>query len=171
MEKNKKVEKKSFKQMTLEQLAERQKPYPSDHPRGKAITSCIAEMIALDLQPPSIVDDVGFIRLMALVEPRYRIPSHRYLSNVTIPRMYSSVKCLILKMLQSTSHISVTTDIWSSSHSHHSFISLTAHFITSNMEKKDVMLIVLGNLMNPTQQKTLLLLSSLVFRIGNLRKS
>ena len=122
-------------------------------------------MIALDLQPLSIVDDVGFICLMALVEPRYPIPSRRYLSDVTIPRMYSSVKYLILKMLQSTSHNSVTNDIWSSSHFHHLFMSLTTHFITSNMEKKDVMLSA-WQFDKSTQQKTLLLLSSLLFRIG-----
>ena len=46
--------------MTLKALAEKRKPYAADHPRAKVITKQIAEMIAVDLQPFSIVD-VGFV--------------------------------------------------------------------------------------------------------------
>ena len=44
--------------------------------------------------------------------------------------------------LSSPNYTSLTTDIlWSSTNCHHSFLSLTAHFIVdSSMEKKDVML-------------------------------
>ena len=81
-----------LKQITLQDLAERRKPFPPDYPRAKELTYCLAEMIAIDLQPFSIVEDVGFCRLMAIVEdvgfcrlmaelePRYSLPSRRYLS-------------------------------------------------------------------------------------------
>ena len=43
----------SLKQITLQGLAERRQPFPSDHPCAKELTYCIAEMIAIDLQIPS----------------------------------------------------------------------------------------------------------------------
>jgi len=131
----------SFKQVTLESLSEKRKLYAPDHPRAKGITHRIAEMIAVDLQPFSVVEDVGFCRLMAELEPRYVLPSQRYFSEVIIPGIHASVKYHISELLKSTDYVSVTTDIWSSTHSHHSFMSLTAHFIlSSSMEKKHVML-------------------------------
>ena len=46
----------------------------------------IAEMVALDKQPFSIVKDSGFkALLMALLEPRYGLPSRRYIAETVIP--------------------------------------------------------------------------------------
>ena len=49
-------------------------------------------MIALDSQPISIVDDVGFCRLLSLLEPRYTIPSRKYISEKIIPQVFEDVK-------------------------------------------------------------------------------
>ena len=38
------------------------------------------EFIALDDQPFSVVDDVGFRRLIKHIEPRYAMPSRRHFS-------------------------------------------------------------------------------------------
>ena len=99
-------------------------------------------MIAIDLQPFSIVEDVGFCRLIADLEPRYSLPSRRYLSEVVIPEIYAKVKHKITELLQSAKYISLTTDIWTSTNCHHSFLSLTQPilFFCASMKKKDVML-------------------------------
>ena len=52
-----------------------QELYHIDHPRAKAITNRVAEMMAIDLQPFSIVSDVGFCHLLAELEPRHVLPS------------------------------------------------------------------------------------------------
>ena len=97
------------------------------------ITHCVGEMMATD--PFSVVEDVG---LMAELEPRYVLPSRRYFSEVLIPEIYAKVK---QRVTESTNHVSLNTDIWTSTNCQHSFLSLTAHFIvTSSVEKKDVML-------------------------------
>ena len=129
------------KQVTLEALIEKRKLYSIDHPRAKAILFRIAEMIAVDLQPFSVVEDPGFCRLMKELEPRYSLPSRRYFSDVIIPSIHVNVNHLVTQLLSSTNFVSLTTDIWSSDNSHHSFMSLVAHFIIdSTMEKKDLML-------------------------------
>ena len=48
-----------------------------DHPQHKKITNWIAKMMALDSQPFSIVEDAGFLRLIANVCPKYVMPSWR----------------------------------------------------------------------------------------------
>ena len=81
-----------LKQITLQDLAKRRKPFPSNHPCAKELTYCLAEMIAINLQPFSIVEDVSFCRLMAELEPRYSLPSRRYLSDVVVPEIHFKVK-------------------------------------------------------------------------------
>ena len=98
-------------------------------------------MVSIDLQPFSLVEDNGFIRLIAKLDPRFVLPSRRYLSEVIIPEIHAKTKFKATELLRSTNHISMTTDILTSANCHHSFLSLTAHFvIPQTMEKKDVML-------------------------------
>lgn len=80
------------KQVTLQDLEEKRKPYAYDHPCAQRLTHRIAEMIAIDLQPFSVVEDTGFNRLMAELEPRYVVPSRRYLSDVIMPGIHAKVK-------------------------------------------------------------------------------
>ena len=59
---------------------------------------------------------------------------------MVIPEIHKKVKHRITELLQSAKYISLTTDIWTSTNCHYSFLSLTAHFIVcASMEKKDVM--------------------------------
>ena len=158
----------SLKQSTLEGLAERKKPLSPDHPHGKELTYRLVVMIAIDLQPFSIVEDVGFRQLVAALEPRYSLPSRRYLSEVVIPEIHAKVKHGITELLQSAKYISLTTDIWTSTNSHHSFLSLTAHFIVcTSMEKKGWLL---GCSMNLTLVPTFLQRYCRVFKLGKLKR-
>ena len=98
-------------------------------------------MISIDLQPFSVVEDNGFIRLVAELDPRFVSPSRHYLSEIVIPEIHAKTKFKVTELLRSTKYISLTTDIWTSTNCHHSFLSLTAHFvIPQTMENKDVIL-------------------------------
>ena len=48
-------------------------------------------MIAVDLQPFSIVEDTGFVRLMKHTYLRYIVPSRKYFSEKIIPEMYAII--------------------------------------------------------------------------------
>lgn len=71
-------------QQPLLQSFDKATKYSSDHPKVKALNNKIMEFIALDNQPFSVVEDVGFSRLMMYLEPRYAMPSRRYFSDVTV---------------------------------------------------------------------------------------
>ena len=59
----------------------RTKAWDFDDPRALALNTKIGEMIALDCQPLSVVDNVGFIRVMNAAEPRYVLPSRKYITD------------------------------------------------------------------------------------------
>lgn len=58
-----------------------------------------------------------------------------------VPEIHTKVKHRMTQLLQSAKYISLSTDIWTSTNCHHSFLRLTAHFVVcASMEKKDVIL-------------------------------
>jgi hypothetical protein len=52
------------------------------------------EMIALDIQPFSLVEDEGFVRLIKLLQPKYTIPSRPHFSQKLLPEMYKLFKVI-----------------------------------------------------------------------------
>ena len=126
-------------QPTLLELFVRSQPLAFDHPRAKEITKRIGEMIALDNEPFTIVDHIGFVRLMNLLEPRYQLPSDKYFSETLIPEMYRKVSLKVKEGVSSTFYVSLTTDVWSSV-AQDSYISLTCHYITEDFTQQQVCL-------------------------------
>lgn len=129
-EEAKKNAKTNVTQLSLTTAFERKAVFPADSVRARGITNRITKMIALDDQPFSVVENVGFRGLMEYVEPRYKMPSRRYFSDVCLPELYNVVATRIHELLASDiPAISFTTDIWSSDVSPMSMLSLTAQWI------------------------------------------
>ncbi|MEE6481154.1 hypothetical protein FKM82_012766 [Ascaphus truei] len=101
------------------------------HPVAKKITSLVAEMIALDLQPYSFVNNVGFNRLLEYLQPQYSLPSPSYFSRAAIPDMYENVKHVIFSHLKEAESgvVHFTAGIWMSSQTRE-YLTLTAHWVT-----------------------------------------
>lgn len=66
----------------------------------KQVTEAIARMIVLDLQPYSIVEDVGFRHLLNIAEPRYEIANRSIFARNIIPRMYKNVSSELRKKMK-----------------------------------------------------------------------
>lgn len=109
-------------------------------PRAKEIHCSIAEMIAADEQPLSMVEDVGFTRLMAKLKPHYSLPSRKYFSDTILPDIFERCKLAIGSSLKTMTNVSFTTDIWTNSYTNKSFLSLTAHWLNQEMEFQHAML-------------------------------
>ena len=67
------------KQLSLEEVQEKVRIWDINDTRAQRVHRLVIEMIALDNQPFSVVEDPGFIRLVSVLEPRYVIPSRKYL--------------------------------------------------------------------------------------------
>lgn len=66
-------------------------PYESSNRKHKLITEAIARFIAKDILPIYTVSKPGFINLLKVLDPRYKIPSYSYFKRTAIPAMYSRV--------------------------------------------------------------------------------
>lgn len=79
---------KTLKQTKLKQssLQTSYTKFDCDHPKQILITETIAQMIARDLQPYSIVDDRGFRDVLKAAEPRYVMPARKTFSQEIIPK-------------------------------------------------------------------------------------
>ncbi|KAK1877141.1 Zinc finger BED domain containing protein 1 [Dissostichus eleginoides] len=114
-------------------------PLPPNSPRAQEITRCIGEYMAKDLRPFSVVDNSGFRRLVNTLEPKYAIPSRPYFSRTVLPALYQETKAKVSQSLKEAECISITTDGWTS-RATQSYITVTAHVMTSEVEIKSFFL-------------------------------
>ncbi|XP_064475355.1 zinc finger BED domain-containing protein 4-like [Ornithodoros turicata] len=104
-------------QPTLKGLLRGTEPLPAK--KRCALNSKLTAMVALDLQPYSIVEGRGFRELMSEAVPSYRLPCRSTLSRGMVARLYddtrSKVKSKLKKALEG-GHVSVafTSDMWTS---------------------------------------------------------
>ncbi len=100
----------------------------------------LTQFIVLDDQPLSVVDNVGFRRIVNVLEPKYKIPSRRHVTDIVLPQIHDAVKQHVVCMLHDIKAISFTTDIWSCSVNPLSLISLTAQWIDGDFTLQQIML-------------------------------
>ena len=70
-------------------------------------------MIAFDMQPFSVVEDMGFIWLVKALEPRYTVPSRKYLIEKVLPAVHYDVMSKVREKIENVDYFSFTTDAWS----------------------------------------------------------
>ena len=105
---------------------------------AKKITNLMVEMVTVDLRPAATVEGTGFRRLINYLEPNYRVPSAVHITSC-LQEHYETAKTRLIQMLQEPNHIALTTDIWTSVATQ-SYITVTAHFISSNWDLKTCLL-------------------------------
>lgn len=127
-------------QPTLSEFLQNTKTWDINDQRSKRINYKIAEMICLDNQPYSIVENTGFMRLLYSIVPQYHIPSRKYFTDNVVPDIYNKIRDKISTKLINTKWISFTSDIWTCTNTNESFLSITAHWITEVWEKQNVVL-------------------------------
>ena len=88
------------------------KPYKFDSKEAMIINRRISEMIAVDNQPISIVEDVGFSRLMKEVKPRYQLPSRKWFMNTMLPQLQAEIMTKVNHNLEDCDAFSFTSDGW-----------------------------------------------------------
>ncbi|CAH0731019.1 unnamed protein product, partial [Brenthis ino] len=118
----------------------------------KKVDRDLLGLFITDYQPFRIVEDEGFKNFAKNI-PGYTLPNRKTISSAMIPALYHtdlasweinsfiSLKLVKMKELisQDARSICITTDIWTSSQTE-SFIGVTAHYLDSNFNPKQVLL-------------------------------
>ena len=126
-------------QLTLEVTLSLKKIWDINSSQAIAIHNSVAEMIIVDCQPFSIVEDVGFNKLMKCLKPNYELPSRKFFKEKMIPTIDKSVLSKVQTLVDNANNISFTTDIWTNV-SNHSFISVTEHCLDENFTSSTAVL-------------------------------
>lgn len=126
--------------------------YGANSKQRITLDKALVKFITRDLQPLSIVNDVGFKEFLYKLNPRYSLPSRPTVINVLIPKIYREVKEKISTTLNTVKYVflnilvifffykflinfvlfyrylTITFDGWTSV-AKQSFLTITGHFI------------------------------------------
>ena len=128
-----------MKQITLAAAIERTQEYDKDSVKRRKIDKALVDMLAIDLQPASIVEDRGFLEFLQVVDPKYRPPSRRTIMRSILPSRYQEIQHRLQDELDETKFCALTTDLWTS-RATESYITVTCHFLTSSWELRSTVL-------------------------------
>ena len=140
---NKKKQEKDLstsKQLSLMEVQDRGRKWDINDARAQQVHKLVMEMIALGNQPFSLVEDLGFVRLLQVLEPRYSLPSRKYLVKKILPVVHDEVISWVKSDIEGVTHFSFTTDAWSASAGSCFLLSLTAHWLTELFAKRSAVL-------------------------------
>lgn len=121
-------------QPTLAEVTNRK--WSRDDQAWKKNAKRLVEMVAIDMEPLSLVERDGFKRFVEGLQPRFDIPGRKWLTDIGMPNLYTDVKAAIQRDLGAAEWVSFTSDIWTTEHTNISFISLTAHWIMPDFKRK-----------------------------------
>ncbi|CAL9706522.1 unnamed protein product [Knipowitschia caucasica] len=107
--------------------------------KAESITQGICRMIEKEMMPISMVEGAGFRELMALTQPRYKVPSRSAVTR-RIERRYEDKKKTVKDLVQTAEWIAITTDCWTALNTE-SYLTITSHLIDSDWELKSFVLL------------------------------
>ena len=73
---------------TMEDLMEKSMKYPTSSAKCIAADNALMNMIAIDMQPLSIVENKGFVNFVHHLDRRYQLPSRKKISTTMLPEKY-----------------------------------------------------------------------------------
>jgi len=74
------------------------------------LTGAVVEFIMHDLRPVHIVDYVGFLHLMEVIEPRYVMPCHHTITN-SVDKLCASLRNAVEQELKDVQCLQITIDM------------------------------------------------------------
>ena len=119
-------------------------------------------MIVTDLQPISLVEDTGFRKLLAVLDPKYTPPSRCTIMREHLPRLYERKRKELMEILLKVKWCSITTDLWTA-RTTMGYLTVTCHFITPDWHIESAILETL----NISESHTSLNLASELKKVTN----
>lgn len=89
-------------------------------------------MIARDNLPLNTVEKDGFKYLMKTIAPLYHAPSRKKISRLIEEKYHLLSGIIKQKLIETVSHITLTTDIWTETMTTTAFLGVTGHFLSEN---------------------------------------
>ena len=121
----------STRQLTIAATVERTTKYKPDSVRKRELDARVLDLVTVDMQPLSVVENKAFRRLLNTLDPRYEIVSRKRLTSQMLPQKYQEERARLVTMLEEISHLSITTGCWTS-RAVDSYMTVTVHLVTKD---------------------------------------
>ncbi|XP_060071429.1 E3 SUMO-protein ligase ZBED1-like [Ylistrum balloti] len=112
------------------------KKWGSQDKRQRDCNKKLTEMICIDLQPVSIVNDQGFREFIHCLQPAYNIPNRKVIRDSLSPKAYMEQSSVIKSKLKDCVSLGITLDHWTSV-AQDAYMAVTAHFLSDNFTISD----------------------------------
>ncbi|XP_075710105.1 E3 SUMO-protein ligase ZBED1-like [Rhinoderma darwinii] len=96
------------------------------------VSSAVVNLICDGMFPASILDEPTFKSLLKTLDPRYELPSRKYICSRVLPEKYHTVRDAIQKELVDVLWCGISTDMWKSESQNRSYVTLFAHFLATS---------------------------------------
>lgn len=111
------------------------KTYDSLHPKQKLVTDSLVQNVIICCGlPVSIVDNPNFKQFLSDIDSKYNPSCRRTVTNSLLPKLLCDMKNKLQNLLDVTSDVSLTADIWTDRRTH-SFLGVTVHVFLSGKPK------------------------------------
>ena len=108
--------------------------YKINDPRAKEKHRGVLSMMIMDIQPFSVVEDIGFRLLCQTMDPHFQLGSRHFYSDTLIKVYDSSMSKIEKKIkLDNPDTLNLQLDGWSADH--HGYIGLIFNYITENWKR------------------------------------
>ena len=105
----------------------------------KLMTEKVVKYIVKDMTPLSTIASKNFRDMLHEFEPRWQAPNRETLIDDLIPSWYEMVKGELLSDLMKVTHVSMTSDGWTSNAQNH-YLAFTVHYISEDWVLKSAVL-------------------------------
>jgi len=118
----------SQKQPSISEFLKKKQKWPPNSPQSKELDKRVLEMIAIGNYPFTIVQELGFQRVVECLNPQATLKSEKFYRDKLNPT-YESLCEKVKEIVSVAKSISFTTDIWTNKAKSESLISFTAHYV------------------------------------------
>lgn len=123
-------------QPTIAASLSKSTPFEADSSKVRKLNNLLVQTICKDALPFNLLNSDSFKLFVTELEPRYRLPTRKAMSNDLIPSTYDTVKQSVMKTLQEAGAVALTTDAWTSV-GNEAFIGVTAHYLLDDFTYAD----------------------------------
>lgn len=122
------LDKKGPEQPTIETFVKGGAKYSNRDPRQQQITDALVMFIAGDILPLKTVESESFKFLIEKLDPKYQLPSRKYLSSSLLQAKCVEVQNNVKAKLKQAENVCLTVDLWSNRQMR-GYLGITGHFI------------------------------------------
>mgnify|MGYP006897109283 CR=1 FL=1 len=110
--------------------------YGSTHPRQFELSQMVFKNFIIELGLPlSTIENPAFIRAMLIVDPKFRVPSRRCITNEYLPKIYDRIVNKLKTICLAAEFVSLTFDGWTDRRLH-VFYAITVHYVDQSGKLK-----------------------------------